>query len=173
MLGYVIDIIPSTKWGRLLYAVKIVIMDLSSVIFYNVEELSDWLWYGSAVTVEISRVKQENNVKLVIDDLSPNEYESPLKPVPINVLSYDSQTGELTLKRDDGRILTLIISEEHIKNEILATSDPNFYALFLDKPSGLKMIGLVHSLKYKLLNRAKELASSFISQSLEHNLCKM
>lgn len=172
MLGYVVDIIPNMKWGKFLYTIKLMMMGLPDVVTQNVEELSDWLWYGSAVNVEISRVQQGDNVKLVVDNLSPNEYELPIQPVPVNVLSYDAQTGELVIKRDDGRTLTLKVSEEHLKDELLATSESNFYALFLEKSTGLRMIGLVRLSKYRLLSRAKELAHSLISPSLEHNLCK-
>lgn len=172
MLGYVVDIVPNTKWGKLLYAVRLVIMDLPDTIVQNVEELSDWLWYGSAVNAEVSRVQQGDNVKLVVDVLSPNEYEPPIQPVPVSVLSHNAQTGELVLKRDGGRVLTLMVFEGHIKDELLTASEPNFYALFLEKPSGLRMIGLMRLSKYRLLDRAKELANLFIPSSLEHNLCK-
>ncbi|MEM4545927.1 MAG: hypothetical protein QW328_04065 [Nitrososphaerota archaeon] len=172
MLGYVVDIVPSIKWGKLLYAVKLVIADLPDTLIYNIEELPGWLWYGSAVNAYISRVQQGNSVKLVVDDLSQNEYEPSIQSVLVSVLSYDAKTGELVLKKEDGRVLTLTIFEDYIKDELLTASEPNFYALFIEKPSGLRMVGLIRSPKYRLLNRAKELANLFISSSLEHNLCK-
>ncbi|MCL7395323.1 MAG: hypothetical protein LZ170_04555 [Thaumarchaeota archaeon] len=173
MLGYVVDIAPNMRWGKFLYTIKLAVMDLPNVVTQNMEELLDWIWYGSAVNVEISSVQQEDKVKLVVDNVSPNEYESSIQPVPVNVLNFDAQTGELVLKRDDGRMLTLRVYEEHVRDELLATSEKNFYALFLEKPIGLRIIGLIRSSKYKLFSRAKELANSFIPSFLEHNLCKM
>ncbi len=173
MLGYVVDIVPRTMWGKLLYTIKFFMMNLPNVVVQNVEELSDWLWYGSAVNVEISRVQQGESVKFVVDDLSPNEYEQTIQPVPVSVLSYSAKTGELVLKKDDERTLVLIVFEEHIRDELLATSGSDFYALFLKKPGELKIIGLIRSAKYKILSRAKELVSSIILPSLEHNLYRM
>jgi len=173
MLGYVVDIAPNIKWGKFLYTIKLVVTGLPNVLIQNREELLDWIWYGSAVNVEVSSVQQEDKVKLVVDNVSPNEYESSIQPVLVNILSFDAQTGELVLKRDDGRTLTLRVYEEHVKDELLATSEKDFYALFLEKPVGLRIIGLIRLSKYKLFNRAKELANSFIPSFLEHNLCKM
>ena len=173
MLGYVVDIAPNIKWGKFLYTIKLVVTGLPNVLIQNREELLDWIWYGSAVNVEVSSVQQEDKVKLVVDNMSPNEYESSIQPVPVSILSFDAQTGELVLKRDDGRTLTLRVYEEHVRDELLATSEKDFYALFLEKPVGLKIIGLIRLSKYKLFNRAKELANSFIPSFLEHNLCKM
>jgi len=173
MLGYVVDIAPNIKWGKFLYTIKLVVTGLPNVLIQNREELLDWIWYGSAVNVEVSSVQQEDKVKLVVDNVSPNEYESSIQPVLVNILSFDAQTGELVLKRDDGRTLTLRVHEEHVKDELLATSEKDFYALFLEKPVGLRIIGLIRLSKYKLFNRAKELANSFIPSFLEHNLCKM
>jgi len=173
MLGYVVDIAPNIKWGKFLYTIKLVVTGLPNVLIQNREELLDWIWYGSAVNVEVSSVQQEDKVKLVVDNVSPNEYESSIQPVPVSILSFDAQTGELVLKRDDGRTLTLRVYEEHVRDELLATSERDFYALFLEKPVGLRIIGLIRLSKYKLFNRAKELANSFIPSFLEHNLCKM
>jgi len=173
MLGYVVDIAPNIKWGKFLYTIKLVVTGLPNVLIQNREELLDWIWYGSAVNVEVSSVQQEDKVKLVVDNMSPNEYESSIQPVPVSILSFDAQTGELVLKRDDGRTLTLRVYEEHVRDELLATSEKDFYALFLEKPVGLRIIGLIRLSKYKLFNRAKELANSFIPSFLEHNLCKM
>jgi len=50
-VGYVVDIMPYTKWGKLMYSIKIMMMGLSSLASQNLEELLDWLWYGSALTL--------------------------------------------------------------------------------------------------------------------------
>ncbi len=160
MSGYVVDIVPSTKWGGFLYAVKIMMTELLTLMTQNVNELPDWLWYGSAVKAEVSSVRQGDVVKFVVDKLSINEREPSIQPVQISVLSFDAQSGELTLRMDHGRILTIKVSEGHVKDELLTASEPDFYALFLDKPSGLKIISLIRPSKYKILSRAKELARS-------------
>ncbi|PUA31089.1 MAG: hypothetical protein B9J98_07835 [Candidatus Terraquivivens tikiterensis] len=97
-------------------------------------------------------------VKFSADNLSPNEQLPSLQPVQISVLNFDAQTGELTVRREFSRMLTLKVSEEHVRNELLTSSESDFYALFLDNPKGFKIIGLLRSSRYRLLSRARELA---------------
>lgn len=166
--GYVVEVTPTIKWGRVLFVVKILTREFG-ILEYKIEEIPEWLDYGCAVVASVARKTVEGSFKLVVEELTRASDAEPARPEPIKVLAFDkgpcAGLPVLEVERPGGRRLSIPLLDEQVADNVPSSLPAHCYALFIERPDGTKLIGLVDAKKYEMFRRVRWLANSIGQKS--------